>query len=94
MTRLGFEVVVARNLTDAMYDPRKRPFVSHARGTELESANQARRKANSPKAAACAAREAHSVRGAPGGLDMLESMKMTAAHARAGKRRSQDITSV
>jgi nicotinamidase-related amidase len=35
MTRLGFEVVVVRNLTDAMYDPRKRPFVSHARGTEL-----------------------------------------------------------
>ena len=35
MTRLGFEVVVARDLTDAMYDPRTRPFVSHARGTEL-----------------------------------------------------------
>ena len=35
MTRLGFHVVVARDLTDAMYDPRKRPFVSHARGTEL-----------------------------------------------------------
>ena len=35
MTRLGFHVVVVRDLTDAMYDPRKRPFVSHARGTEL-----------------------------------------------------------
>ncbi len=35
MTRLGFKVVVARDLTDAMYDPRQRPFVSHARGTEL-----------------------------------------------------------
>ena len=35
MTRLGFEVVVARDLTDSMYDPRTRPFVSHARGTEL-----------------------------------------------------------
>ncbi|HZT33454.1 MAG TPA: isochorismatase family protein [Bryobacteraceae bacterium] len=35
MTRLGFEVVLARDLTDAMYDPRTRPFVSHARGTEL-----------------------------------------------------------
>jgi hypothetical protein len=35
MTKLGFNVVVARDLTDAMYDPRKRPFVSHARGTEL-----------------------------------------------------------
>lgn len=35
MTRLGFNVVVARDLTDAMYDPRTPPFVSHARGTEL-----------------------------------------------------------
>jgi nicotinamidase-related amidase len=35
MTRLGFEVVLARDLTDSMYDPRARPFVSHARGTEL-----------------------------------------------------------
>ncbi|MEK7406271.1 MAG: isochorismatase family protein [Acidobacteriota bacterium] len=35
LTRLGFQVVLARDLTDAMYDPRKRPFVSHARGTEL-----------------------------------------------------------
>lgn len=35
MKRLGFNVVVARDLTDAMYDPRRRPFVSHARGTEL-----------------------------------------------------------
>jgi hypothetical protein len=35
MTRLGFQVALARDLTDAMYDPRKRPFVSHARGTEL-----------------------------------------------------------
>jgi nicotinamidase-related amidase len=35
MTRLGFQTVLARDLTDAMYDPRKRPFVSHARGTEL-----------------------------------------------------------
>jgi len=35
MTLLGFEVVLARDLTDAMYDPRTRPFVSHARGTEL-----------------------------------------------------------
>jgi nicotinamidase-related amidase len=35
MTRLGFEVVLARDLTDAMYDPRTRPFVSHARGTNL-----------------------------------------------------------
>lgn len=35
MTRLGFNVVVVRDLTDSMYDPRKRPFVSHARGTEL-----------------------------------------------------------
>lgn len=35
MTKLGFSVVLARDLTDAMYDPRTRPFVSHARGTEL-----------------------------------------------------------
>ena len=35
MTRLGFRVVLARDLTDTMYDPRMRPFVSHARGTEL-----------------------------------------------------------
>jgi hypothetical protein len=35
MTRLGFNIVLVRDLTDAMYDPRKRPFVSHARGTEL-----------------------------------------------------------
>ena len=35
MTQLGFQVVLARDLTDAMYDPRQRPFVSHARGTEL-----------------------------------------------------------
>jgi len=35
MTRLGFQVVLARDLTDAMYDPRQRPFVSHARGLQL-----------------------------------------------------------
>jgi len=35
MTRLGFQVVLVRDLTDSMYDPRTRPFVSHARGTEL-----------------------------------------------------------
>ncbi len=35
MTQLGFNVVLVRDMTDAMYDPRKRPFVSHKRGTEL-----------------------------------------------------------
>jgi nicotinamidase-related amidase len=35
MTRLGFNTVVVRDLIDAAYDPRKRPFVSSARGTEL-----------------------------------------------------------
>jgi nicotinamidase-related amidase len=35
MTRLGFQVVLVRDMTDSMYDPRERPFVSHARGTEL-----------------------------------------------------------
>lgn len=33
--RLGKNVVLARDLTDAMYDPRDRPFVSHKQGTEL-----------------------------------------------------------
>jgi nicotinamidase-related amidase len=35
MIRLGRNVVLARDLTDAMYDPRQPPFVSHTRGTEL-----------------------------------------------------------
>jgi nicotinamidase-related amidase len=35
LTREGFNVVVARDLTDAMYDPRQPPYVSHARGTEM-----------------------------------------------------------
>ncbi|MBM3727032.1 MAG: cysteine hydrolase [Acidobacteria bacterium] len=34
-TRLGFQVALVRDLTDAMYDPRERPYVSHTRGTEL-----------------------------------------------------------
>jgi nicotinamidase-related amidase len=35
MVRLGMNVVLVRDLTDAMYDPRQPPYVSHARGTEL-----------------------------------------------------------
>lgn len=35
LTRLGFDVALARDLTDTMYNPRSRPHVSHARGTEL-----------------------------------------------------------
>ena len=35
LTRLGMTVALARDLTDAMYDPRQPPYVSHARGTEL-----------------------------------------------------------
>lgn len=35
LTRLGFNVALARDLTDAMYDPRQPPYVSHTRGTEL-----------------------------------------------------------
>jgi nicotinamidase-related amidase len=35
MVRLGKNVVLVRDLTDAMYDPRQPPYVSHARGTEL-----------------------------------------------------------
>jgi hypothetical protein len=33
--KLGMNVVLARDLTDALYDPREPPFVSHARGTEI-----------------------------------------------------------
>ncbi len=33
--RLGMKVVLVRDLTDAMYDPRQRPWVSHERGTEM-----------------------------------------------------------
>ena len=33
--RLGKSVVLARDLTDSMYDPRDEPFVSHDRGTQL-----------------------------------------------------------
>ena len=35
LTKLGKNVVLARDLTDAMYDPRDFPYVSHARGTEM-----------------------------------------------------------
>ena len=35
MKNLGFHVALARDLTDAMYDPRQPPYVSHTRGTEL-----------------------------------------------------------
>ena len=35
LVKLGFNVVLVRDLTDAMYDPRESPFVSHNRGTEL-----------------------------------------------------------
>ena len=35
MTRLGFNMVLVRDLTDANYDPRQPPFVSNARATEL-----------------------------------------------------------
>lgn len=33
--KLGRNVVLVRDLTDAMYDPRQPPHVSHARGTEM-----------------------------------------------------------
>jgi nicotinamidase-related amidase len=35
MLKLGRNVVLARDLTDALYDPRQPPHVSHARGTEI-----------------------------------------------------------
>ncbi len=35
MTKWGIRTVLVRDLTDAMYDPQDRPFISHAQGTEL-----------------------------------------------------------
>jgi len=35
MARCGKNVVLVRDMTDTMYNPRKAPFVSHFRGTEL-----------------------------------------------------------
>jgi nicotinamidase-related amidase len=35
MTRVGMNVVLVRDLTDALYNPKKKPYVSHDRGTEL-----------------------------------------------------------
>ena len=35
MTEWGFNCVLARDLTDTMYNPRMRPLVPHERGTEL-----------------------------------------------------------
>jgi putative membrane-bound dehydrogenase-like protein len=35
LVRLGMNVALARDLTDALYDPRQPPHVSHARGTEM-----------------------------------------------------------
>jgi nicotinamidase-related amidase len=31
----GFDIVLARDLTDTMYNPRQRPFVDHDKGTQL-----------------------------------------------------------
>jgi nicotinamidase-related amidase len=35
MTKWGLRCVLVRDLTDAMYDPKTRPFVSHDEGTQL-----------------------------------------------------------
>ena len=35
MTKWGIRYVLVRDLTDAMYNPNDRPYVSHAQGTEL-----------------------------------------------------------
>ncbi len=35
MVKLGKNVVLCRDLTDALYNPRTPPYVSHERGTEL-----------------------------------------------------------
>jgi hypothetical protein len=35
MTRWGVPCILVRDLTDAMYNPKSKPYVSHAAGTEL-----------------------------------------------------------
>ena len=35
MTKWGMRCILVRDLTDSMYDPKDRPFVSHDQGTEL-----------------------------------------------------------
>jgi nicotinamidase-related amidase len=35
LTKWGFRCILVRDLTDAMYNPQDRPYVSHQRGTEL-----------------------------------------------------------
>ena len=35
MTKWGVHCILVRDLTDAMYNPARRPFVSHEQGTEL-----------------------------------------------------------
>lgn len=35
MTKWGIRCILVRDLTDAMYNPADRPYVTHARGTEL-----------------------------------------------------------
>jgi hypothetical protein len=35
LTKWGIHCILVRDLTDAMYNPASRPFVSHSAGTEL-----------------------------------------------------------
>jgi hypothetical protein len=35
MVNWGMRCILIRDLTDAMYDPKDRPYVSHVQGTEL-----------------------------------------------------------
>lgn len=35
MVKWGVSTLLVRDLTDAMYNPKMKPFVTHARGTEL-----------------------------------------------------------
>ena len=35
MTRWGVPCILVRDLTDAMYNPKSKPYVSHAAGTQL-----------------------------------------------------------
>jgi nicotinamidase-related amidase len=54
MTKLGFNTLLVRDLTDTMYNPRMRPFVEHDRGTDLVVAHVERHWCPSTTSAALA----------------------------------------
>ena len=35
LTKWGVDCLLVRDLTDAMYNPKKKPFVTHGEGTQL-----------------------------------------------------------